>query len=93
MKGKTFLYVSLIADILIAVSKFVAAAITGSSSMRAEGIHSVIDAGSQLMLIWEVSSEMTIELHDSFTHKKEDLCCFPLIKFKNTTLLILFTII
>lgn len=56
MKSKAFLLVSLIADILIALSKFIAAAITGSSSMLSEGIHSVIDAGSQLMLIWGVRS-------------------------------------
>jgi len=54
MKSRAFLYVSLAVDLLIAVSKFVAAAITGSSSMIAEGIHSVIDAISQLMLIWGV---------------------------------------
>jgi len=54
--SKGFLYISLIADIIIAVSKFTAAAFTGSSSMRAEGIHSVIDGCSQLMLIWGVRS-------------------------------------
>lgn len=41
-------------DICIAASKFVAAAFTGSSSMLSEGIHSVIDAISQLLLIWGV---------------------------------------
>jgi cation diffusion facilitator family transporter len=51
MKSKAFIYVSLGVDVIIAVSKFTAAAITGSSSMLSEGIHSVIDATSQLMLI------------------------------------------
>ena len=54
MKSKAFLYVSLAVDILIAISKFIAAAITGSSSMIAEGIHSVIDASSQLLLLWGI---------------------------------------
>lgn len=56
MKSKSFLYVSLVVDVLIALSKFVAAAFTGSSSMIAEGVHSVIDAGSQLLLIWGVKT-------------------------------------
>ena len=40
------------ADISIAVSKFIVAGITGSSSMISEAIHSVIDAVSQVLLIW-----------------------------------------
>ncbi|TSJ40977.1 cation diffusion facilitator family transporter [Mucilaginibacter corticis] len=54
MESRAFLYISLLADILIAVSKFVGAAFTGSSSMMAEAVHSVIDAVSQLLLIWGV---------------------------------------
>ncbi len=56
MKSRSFLFVALTVDILIALSKFIAAAFTGSSSMLSEGIHSVIDAISQLMLIWGVKS-------------------------------------
>ena len=54
MKSRLFVYVSLAVDITIAASKFIAAAITGSSSMISEGIHSVIDAISQLLLIWGI---------------------------------------
>jgi len=54
MKSRSFIYVSLAVDFLIAVSKFTAAAFTGSSTMVAEGIHSVIDTISQLLLIWGV---------------------------------------
>jgi len=54
MKSRSFIYVSLAVDFLIAVSKFIAAAFTGSSTMVAEGIHSVIDTISQLLLIWGV---------------------------------------
>jgi cation diffusion facilitator family transporter len=56
MKSRLFIYVSLAVDILIAVSKFIAAAVTGSSSMISEGIHSVVDAGSQLLLIWGIKT-------------------------------------
>ena len=56
MKSRLFIYVSLAVDILIAVSKFIAAAFTGSSSMISEGIHSVIDAISQLLLIWGIKT-------------------------------------
>src|ERR1700733_10746964 len=52
MKSRLFIYISLGVDIVIAISKFVVAAITGSSSMISEGIHSVIDAISQVLLIW-----------------------------------------
>lgn len=43
---------ALVANSVIAVAKFVAAAITGSAAMLAEGIHSVADVGNQSMLLW-----------------------------------------
>lgn len=51
MESRLFIYISLAADILIAIVKFIAAGITGSSSMISEAIHSVIDAISQLLLV------------------------------------------
>jgi cation diffusion facilitator family transporter len=55
MESRSFIYISLAADTLIAICKFIAAAFTGSASMVSEGIHSVIDAISQLLLIWGVT--------------------------------------
>lgn len=39
------------ANLAIGVSKFVAAAITGSASMLAEGVHSVADSANQVLLL------------------------------------------
>jgi cation diffusion facilitator family transporter len=46
------LVVALLANLGIAVSKFIAAAITGSSAMLTEGVHSVVDCTNQLLLMW-----------------------------------------
>ena len=56
MESRSFIYISLAADLLIAISKFVAAAFTGSASMISEGIHSVIDTISQLLLLWGIKT-------------------------------------
>ena len=56
MKSKFFIYVALGADIIIAVTKFIAAGVTGSSAMVSEGIHSIIDSINQVLLLVGVRS-------------------------------------
>ena len=50
--SKKVVYAALIGNSLIAVTKFVAASITGSSAMLSEGIHSVVDSGNQVLILY-----------------------------------------
>jgi cation diffusion facilitator family transporter len=50
--GTRTLVIALIANLGIAVTKLAAAAITGSSAMHTEGVHSVVDSTNQLLLMW-----------------------------------------
>lgn len=49
--SKTPIYSALLANIAIAVTKFIAASITGSSAMISEGIHSLVDSLNEVLLL------------------------------------------
>jgi len=53
-ESKGVIYAAIIANIAIAVCKFAAAAVTGSSAMLAEAFHSTADTGNELLLLWGI---------------------------------------
>ena len=49
--AKKTIYAAMAANFAIAITKFFAASVTGSSAMLSEGIHSVVDTGNELLLL------------------------------------------
>ena len=49
--AKKTIYAAMAANGAIAITKFFAASVTGSSAMLSEGIHSVVDTGNELLLL------------------------------------------
>jgi cation diffusion facilitator family transporter len=49
--SKKVIYAALVGNAAIAVTKFIAAAMTGSSAMMSEGVHSLVDTGNQVLLL------------------------------------------
>lgn len=68
---KKVIYAAIGANLGIAVAKFVAAAVTGSAAMMAEGIHSAVDTGNELLLlIGEKRSEKEADAKHPFGYGK-----------------------
>lgn len=66
------IYAALIGNGLIAITKFVATSITGSSAMISEGIHSVVDTGNQVLLLYGIrQSKKLPDARFPFGHGRE----------------------
>jgi divalent metal cation (Fe/Co/Zn/Cd) transporter len=49
--GKKTIFAAIGANLAITITKFIAAAVTGSSAMLSEGIHSTVDTANELLLL------------------------------------------
>jgi cation diffusion facilitator family transporter len=69
---KIAVYGAIAANVAIAVTKFIAAGVTGSSSMLSEGIHSLVDTGNgALLLVGMARSQRPPTREHPFGHGKE----------------------
>ena len=71
-ESRIAVYGALVANIAIAVTKFVVAGISGSSAMLSEGIHSTVDSGNSILLLVGIRlSQRKPTAQHPFGHGKE----------------------
>ncbi|MEX0322872.1 MAG: cation diffusion facilitator family transporter [Puniceicoccaceae bacterium] len=70
--SKKVIIAALIGNGLIAITKFIAAGITSSSAMLSEGIHSLVDTGNQVLLLFGLKqSAKPADAEHPFGHGRE----------------------
>jgi len=70
--NKKSIYSALAANLLIAVTKFIAGFFTNSSSMISEGIHSTVDTSNQLLILYGIKqSKKRPDQYHPFGYGKE----------------------
>ena len=50
--SRKVIYAALLGNVLVALTKFLAAGVTGSSAMLSEGVHSLVDTGNEVLLLY-----------------------------------------
>ncbi|MEJ2693620.1 MAG: cation diffusion facilitator family transporter [Candidatus Thiodiazotropha sp.] len=70
--SKKVIFAALAGNMLISITKFVAALVTGSSAMLSEGIHSLVDTGNQGLLLYGMArAKRPADEEFPFGHGKE----------------------
>ena len=71
-ESRKVIIAALIGNLMVAVTKFVATALTGSSAMFSEAIHSVVDTGNQALMLYGLKrAKLPADKRFPFGHGKE----------------------
>jgi cation diffusion facilitator family transporter len=71
-ESKKVIIAALLGNLMVAVTKFIATTVTGSSAMFSEAIHSVVDTGNQALMLYGLKrAKLPADERFPFGHGKE----------------------